>query len=497
LRRSSGDLRPLSHIWGENPTMSPTRSDHEAIFGTVLEGLYRIDGLIGEGGMGAVYMASHLRLGRRVAVKLMGREFATNEEALARFYREAQVTSCLGHPHIVQVLDFSTTTDGNPFIVMEFLEGEDLDHRLRRACRLPAATVAHIVKQVASALTATHSQGIVHRDLKPGNIYLLEVAGETDFVKVLDFGISKVRSAATKLTRAAEIIGTPNYMSPEQALGRVDEIDDRTDQWALACIAWESLVGRCLFLGDSAQSVLFQVVHEATPHIDTTTMDFPAQVEHVLRKALAKDKNDRFANVNDFALALEGATLGLPFGRGIQAAPVPARTELIQPTYSLSTPLTSSLPSTLSQTAGELDPVLADVRLRAKWGWITLAGVVVGLLVGGIFLLRSQSTSAPIVANPPPAAPVAAAPAPAPAEPKVELVAVPKPAPVPAPGPSPTPAQNAEPEAKGNAGEAAAEIHPTRAPATAGPSHPRRDDGQNPTQPKPLAKPKSKILRTL
>jgi len=230
--------------------MSPDKQATEAMIGTVLvDGSYRVDGLVGEGGMGAVYQATHLRLAKRVAVKVMARELASNAEALARFHREAMVTSGLGHPHIVQVLDFSTAPTGEPFLVMEFLEGEDLDHRLRRVGRLPATQVVHIVKQVASALAATHAKTIVHRDLKPANIYLLEVAGETDFVKVLDFGISKVRAATTKLTQATSVMGTPNYMSPEQAMGRVDEIDERTDLWALACIAWECLSGAGPFVG--------------------------------------------------------------------------------------------------------------------------------------------------------------------------------------------------------------------------------------------------------
>jgi serine/threonine protein kinase len=222
-----------------------------ALVGAVLDARYRIEGLLGEGGMGAVYSATDLRLDKLVAIKVMARELSANPDALARFHREARVTSALGHPHIVQVLDFSTTPTGEPFLAMEFLEGEDLDHRLRRDRRLDLGRVVHIVRQVASALAATHAKAIVHRDLKPGNIYLLEAAGETDFVKVLDFGISKVRSSSTKLTRTASVMGTPNYMSPEQAKGKVEDIDDRTDQWALACIAWECLAGEGPFVGEN------------------------------------------------------------------------------------------------------------------------------------------------------------------------------------------------------------------------------------------------------
>jgi serine/threonine protein kinase len=298
--------------------MSPARKTAEDLLGTVLEGAYRIERLVGEGGMGAVYEAAHLRLGTRVAVKVMARELAANPEALARFHREALVTSGLGHPHIVQVLDFSTTPTGEPFLAMEFLEGEDLEHRLRRVSRLPIADVVHIIKQVASALAATHAKAIVHRDLKPGNIFLLTAAGENDFVKVLDFGISKVRSASTKLTRTSSVMGTPNYMSPEQAKGHIEDIDERTDQWALACIVWECLSGEGPFWGENVPSILFQIVHEPPPALASKVAGLPSQVEDVLLRALAKAKNDRFANVSDFAFALEragGAAVSTVVGR--------------------------------------------------------------------------------------------------------------------------------------------------------------------------------------
>jgi serine/threonine protein kinase len=266
-----------------------------ALVGAVLDGSYRIEGLLGEGGMGAVYTATHLRLEKPVAVKVMARELTANAEALARFRREALVTSGLGHPHIVQVFDFSTTPTGEPFLVMEFLDGEDLDHRLRRVGRLPAADVVRMVKQVASALMATHNKGIVHRDLKPANIYLLEVAGETDFVKVLDFGISKVRSASTKLTRTSSIMGTPNYMSPEQAMGK-----SKTSTSAPTNGPWPASPGnvcraKVRFVGENVPSILFQIVHEPPSSLLPKVAGLHPQVEEVLLRGLAKNKNDRFA----------------------------------------------------------------------------------------------------------------------------------------------------------------------------------------------------------
>jgi serine/threonine-protein kinase len=187
----------------------PPETQFGALVGSVLGGVYQVTRLIGEGGMGWVYEARQLRLNKRVAVKLMARELASNQEALARFHREAEVTSHLGHPHLVNVMDFGTTEAGEPYLVMEYLDGEDLDHRIHRVGRLPIDTAVAITTQVASALAAAHAEGIVHRDLKPANVFLVKVRDEADFVKVLDFGVSKIKAARTKLTRATAVIGTP------------------------------------------------------------------------------------------------------------------------------------------------------------------------------------------------------------------------------------------------------------------------------------------------
>jgi|SRR5450631_439950 len=381
--------------------MSPDKQSIEALIGTVLvDGSYRVERLIGEGGMGAVYEATHLRLAKRVAVKVMARELTSNPEALARFHREAMVTSGLGHPHIVQILDFSTTPSGEPFLVMEFLDGEDLDHRLRRIGRLPASKVVHIVKQVASALAATHAKTIVHRDLKPANIFLLEVAGEIDFVKVLDFGISKVRSASTKLTRTSSVMGTPNYMSPEQAKGQVEDIDESTDQWALACIAWECLAGEGPFVGENIPSILFQIVHEPPPALATKVSGLQPQVEKVLLRALAKDKADRFANVKDFALALDGAVAGSAPATPVRVSPT-ARLPSVVP----------AKPTTFTHAAGEMDDDdgLGLPPPRPKWHWALAACTAIVLLLGALMLFRPHPPliKTTVVASPAPETPSA------------------------------------------------------------------------------------------
>ncbi len=299
----------------------------DAIIGTVLEGAYRVTRLIGEGGMGAVYEAVQLRLNKRVAVKLMARELAANHEALARFHREAEITSHLGHPHLVTVIDFGTAESGEPYLVMEYLEGEDLDHRLRRVGRLSIETAVHVVRQVASALNAAHDQGIVHRDLKPGNIFISQIPGEPDFVKVLDFGISKMKAARTQLTSASAVIGTPNYMSPEQASGMVEEIDHRADQWALGCIAWEMLLGRGPFVADDAGALFYQIIHQDPHPLTPRVPGLPADVEPVLRRALNKQPAGRFPSMRDFARAFEAAA----FGRSADATPAPVLASVVSP----------------------------------------------------------------------------------------------------------------------------------------------------------------------
>jgi len=272
--------------------------------GTVLHGTFRVLRLIAAGGMAAIYAATHTRLAGRYAVKVLHAEAAEMGSVVERFRREAEITSALRHPHIVQVLDFNQMDDGRPYMVMEYLDGTDLRARLGRGKTIPLDRAAVIVEQVAEALAAAHTVGVTHRDLKPENLFCVAVPGsDKEFMKVLDFGMSKIRHAS-KITADATVLGTPPYMSPEQALGQIDAIGPATDQFALAAILYEMLSGEIAFYAATVPAVLDAVI---------TRDPFPlvgpelAAVDRVVRVGLAKEKGERFPDILAFARAVRAA----------------------------------------------------------------------------------------------------------------------------------------------------------------------------------------------
>jgi serine/threonine protein kinase len=280
-------------------------AEHAFQPGVVLSGTYRILRPIAAGGMGEVYIAAHERLPGRYAVKVLHRDLTRDSDALSRFRCEAEIMSGLRHPNIVQVIDFNITEDGVPYLVMELVDGLDLAESLREGQALPPEQAAHIIRQIASALEAAHARGVVHRDLKPENIMRVEVEGQEDFIKVVDFGISKARRM--RITAEAAILGTPQFMAPEQAQGRREEIDHRTDQFSLAAMAYLLLTGREPFRGDTAVTILYQVVHQ-DPDPLSRYVDWPcANVDRVLRKGMAKDRKNRYDSALEFAGALDAA----------------------------------------------------------------------------------------------------------------------------------------------------------------------------------------------
>jgi serine/threonine-protein kinase len=279
--------------------------------GTIVGGTYEIVSLLGRGGMGAVWLARHLRLrDKHVAIKvLLGT--ATSGEAYLRFAREAEIAARIGHPNIVDALDFHKLETGEPYIVLEYLQGETLRDRMQRG-PVPVADTFAIVRQIGSALHAAHAHDVVHRDLKPENVFLVPTdSGGTirDHVKVLDFGISKLRGSQTVQTQEATVLGTPQYMAPEQAAGRNQDVDGRTDVFALGSITYEMLCGQPPFIADTPLGVMFKVVYEPTPPLGPLMPGLAQHAVLAIEKALAKDRDGRWPDVAAFVAALTGQPL--------------------------------------------------------------------------------------------------------------------------------------------------------------------------------------------
>jgi serine/threonine-protein kinase len=286
--------------------------------GSVIAETYRIEALLGRGGMGSVFLASHQRLaGKQVAIKILHTELEDGD-VIARFKREAEIAARLNHPNIVGVVDYNVAADGTPYLVLDYLEGETLAQRIARG-PLPLDQVMSILRQVGSALAAAHRAGIVHRDLKPQNIFLVpsEVDGRhVEIAKVLDFGISKIRGSQTVKTQDSALLGTPQYMAPEQATGQHASVDERTDVFALGAIVHEMLSGEPAFSGASIPEVMFKVVYEQPAPL---TAQPPAVVAAVTR-AMAKPADERFPTVAAFVEAVTGQPLTLSRGQALATA---------------------------------------------------------------------------------------------------------------------------------------------------------------------------------
>jgi len=258
--------------------------------GTVV-GEYKIDAKIGEGGMGIVYSATHPLIGKRAAIKVISAELGTDPVLVQRFVQEARSVNQIGHPNIVDVFAFGKLPDGRNYFVMEYLQGESLRARLTRTFMSTSDTI-QILDEIAGALEAAHEKGIVHRDLKPDNVYLASVRGNFIIVKLLDFGIAKlVTEGGIAKTNTGEMMGTPGYLSPEQARGK--NVDYRTDIYALGCMMYEMITGRVPFQGESPMDIV--MMHITTPPEKPSTYkpDIPPLLEQVILQMLDKDPNQR------------------------------------------------------------------------------------------------------------------------------------------------------------------------------------------------------------
>ena len=272
------------------------------MLGTVIDERYRVEAVLGQGGMGLVYRATHTRLGKTLAIKVLQASMR-DENALTRFQREAESASAIGDAHIVDVSDFGTLPDGSTYIVMECLRGVDLSTAIESQGPMPVDRVCHIGIQLCRALGAAHEIGVVHRDLKPENVFLIESDGDPDFVKVLDFGIAKVAHAVDGLTRDNDFLGTPHYMSPEQCEGR--DLDHRTDIYALGVLLYEMVSARVPHDADTAIAILHRHVYERPTPIDLYVPDVPHSFKRIIGRCLAKKPEQRYDSMHELKADLE------------------------------------------------------------------------------------------------------------------------------------------------------------------------------------------------
>ena len=285
--------------------------------GTLLQDKYRLIRQIGEGGMGTVYEAQHEQIRRRVAVKLLSPDLARDADAVTRFHREAEAAGQIGHDNICEVMDFGIGPGGAPYLVMPLLRGRPLSQVIREAGPMPVARACDIVAQVLAALAAAHAQGIVHRDLKPDNVFITKVGDREDFVKVLDFGISKIVQSATlggrnkELTRTGSVLGTPQYMAPEQARGAKD-IDARVDIYAAGLILYEMLTATVPFDGETVNEVLWKIWNHPVTPPRSLRPDLSPELEHVVLTAIARERDQRFRTAEAFRRALLSAARTAP-----------------------------------------------------------------------------------------------------------------------------------------------------------------------------------------
>jgi serine/threonine-protein kinase len=419
-------------------------------------GEYKVDKKIGEGGMGAVYSATHPMIGKRAAIKVISAALGSNAEAVGRFVQEARSVNQIGHPNIVDVFAFGELPDGRNYFVMEYLQGESLADRVQRAA-MPLGEAIEILDQVADALEAAHEKQIVHRDLKPDNVYLASVRGGRTMVKLLDFGIAKLSvpdgpgsGGGIAKTRTGMMMGTPGYLSPEQARGK--NVDHRTDIYALGCMTFEIVCGRLPFVADNAMDIV--LMHMTTPPVRASAVwpEIPAPLDELIARMLEKEPSARPSLAEARAVFSELVTSGLvtlnngrgiAFGSGISRLQTPSGGTPRPPTLgSLASGTTAGVPSPGTQppsTAVAGSTIAPTSAPKTKTGLVVGIVAAVALLggAGAFFAMKGGGGEQPkqAAAAPTPAEPVQAAPEPpkpAPEPPKEEpakTVEAPKPAP--------------------------------------------------------------------
>jgi tRNA A-37 threonylcarbamoyl transferase component Bud32 len=350
----------------------------DPLIGKVLAEKYKIVRRLGGGGMGSVYEAQHTVIGRRLAVKLLHPQLASDEGVLKRFLNEARAAGMLGHPNIVESIDMGRTADGWPFLVLELLDGNDLEREIAKGGPLPVGRAVRIALQVAAALSAAHAKGIVHRDLKPENVFVLQRGG-ADHVKVLDFGISKFVDAAGPSggTRTGAIMGTPGYMAPEQ-ITDASRADARADVYALGIILYQSLAGGLPYHAETLPSLFIKILQEEPAPLAPRRPDLPAPLVLAVEKAIAKKPDERFQSMDELAAAIE------PYA-SLDAAP------MVRASVPVAVATASTMPGATTATH--------EPGRRTTWPLrAALAAVALVVVGGGVWIALRAEEPAPALA---------------------------------------------------------------------------------------------------
>jgi serine/threonine-protein kinase len=450
--------------------------------GQILLGKFRIERVLGVGGMGVVVAATHVTLEERVAIKFLLPDALQNAEAVARFLREARAAVRIKSEHVARVTDVGTLETGAPYMIMEYLDGSDLGAIAKARGALSVEEAVEYLLQACEALAEAHSLGIIHRDLKPSNLFLVTRADGTPSVKVLDFGISKVTGMGASgsdlgMTKTTTIMGSPLYMSPEQMASSRD-VDARTDIWALGAILFELLTGRVPFQADTITQLCAMILQQRADPLRNFRPDAPEALQDVITRCLEKDRNQRYANIAEFAHALA------PFAPRRARLSIERVSRVVRASgVGISTPHESLPPSGAPQ--GSTSAPWAHTGAQKTNGGLKVAlGVGALLLAGGAaasVLLLKRAT----------ATPESAATAPAAAD--VKAVAASPPAPV-EPAPTVAPAPVSAPITTAPAPSAAAKVSPV-APKKTSPTTPApkpKTTAATPPAPAPTAKPGAK-----
>jgi serine/threonine-protein kinase len=455
--------------------------------GDVVGGKYRVERVLGAGGMGCVVVARHVRFDDRVALKVLHEDIAERPEIVERFMREGRAARQIRSEHVVQVTDVDLLESGAPYLVMEYLDGSDLAGMLQKRGPLPIDTVLEWVLQASEALAEAHTRGIVHRDLKPANLFLTKRSDGSSCVKVLDFGISKIAdpyNEAQNLTQTSSMVGTPIYMSPEQ-LRMAKDVDARADIWSIGVILFELLAGKPPFKADTLAALALMIALDEPANLRELRPDVPEGLAAVIARCLAKERNERYSNIGEVALALApyapqrakisveriGRVTGLvarstvppPSDLPVPSIEIPKHSEpaplshqptvvadtgsknerpisldLVSPAPRASAPRSTPEPARLVSTIGGTSLATTETGSRARLvPWIA-GGALIALSAAAlvIFFAGRAPDKTPAALPPPVATPSATVEEPAPTTPPV--IAEPTPTPTPKPSGPPT-----------------------------------------------------------